>query len=210
MANQGGRRSTRPSPAVYRRRRIVVGTAALIVVVALITVIVLAVNHFSKPATEASQNSPSNVGSSAGQTTSSPNASTAAPACDQSKVTIKASTDAASYTDGNNPVFALTVTNGGSQPCQVNVGTSQMEFLVQSGDDRIFSSKDCQDKAENLTKTIAAGASEKAIFPWQRNRSVPGCTAVSAKPGTGSNALYTLTVKLGDRTSAKAVFKLLS
>jgi hypothetical protein len=67
-------------------------------------------------------------------------------------------------------MLTLKVTNGGTMPCEVNIGTSQMEFVVTSGADRIFSSKDCQAKSEDLVKTIAPGASETANFPWSRNR----------------------------------------
>jgi hypothetical protein len=99
------------------------------------------------------------------------------------------------------------VTNGGTMPCEVNIGTSQMEFLVTSGADRIFSSKDCQAKSEDLVKTIAPGASETANFPWPRNRTVEGCQPVEAKPGAGG-AYYIYTAKLGSKASPKAVFQL--
>ena len=81
-------------------------------------------------------------------------------------MTVSASTDKAAYGPDENPLLSLKVTNGGTMPCEVNIGTSQMEFLVTSGADRIFSSKDCQAKSEDLVKTIAPGASETANFPW--------------------------------------------
>lgn len=211
MTNRSGGTRPRPSAAVYRRRRLVVGVLAVIAIAGLVTVIALVVNTLNKPQASNS-GSPSATNSNATSPTPTPaTASTAAkPVCDQSKVTVKASTDATSYQAGKDPVFTLTVSNSGTIACEVNVGTSQMEYLVLSGSDRIFSSKDCQQKPSDLKKTIAPGASEKAVFPWQRNRSVEGCGAVAAKPGVGANAQYTLTVKLGDRTSSKAVFTLLS
>lgn len=210
MTNNSGGSGRRPSAAVYRRRRLVVGILAIIVIAALVTVIALVVNSLNKPQASSSS-SPSATNSSVKPTPTPGAASTPTkPVCDQSKVTVKASTDATSYQAGKDPVFTLTVSNSGTVACEVNVGTSQMEYLVLSGSDRIFSSKDCQQKPSDLKKTIAPGASEKAVFPWQRNRSVEGCAAVAAKPGVGANAQYTLTVKLGDRTSSKAVFTLLS
>jgi hypothetical protein len=104
-------------------------------------------------------------------------------------------------------MLSLKVTNGGTFPCEVNIGTSQMEFLVTSGSDRIFSSKDCQASSEDLVKVIAPGASETANFPWSRNRSADGCKAVAAAPG-GGGAYYIFTAKLGSRASPKAVFQL--
>jgi hypothetical protein len=129
----------------------------------------------------------------------------ASPACDENLVTVAASTDAASYAAGQQPVFTLKVTNTGTAACQVNVGTSQQEFSVLSGQDRIFDSRDCQQNPQDKTLSLAAGASETANFVWQRNRTEPGCAPVTAVPGPGS---YTLTVSLGARISAKHSFEL--
>ena len=127
--------------------------------------------------------------------------------CDLSKVTVSASTDKPGYSAGETPLLSLKVTNSGQVPCEVNLGTSQMEFLVMSGSDRIFSSRDCQDSSDDLVKTIEPGKSETANFPWERLRSVPGCTEVASKPG-GGGATYTFTARLGNKESPKAVFKL--
>lgn len=131
----------------------------------------------------------------------------ATPTCDQGLVTVSASTDKAAYGPDENPLLTLKVTNGGEVPCQVNIGTSQMEFLVTSGPDRVFSSRDCQAASEDLVKVIPPGASETANFPWPRNRSVEGCQVVDAKPGAGG-AYYIFTAKLGSKASPKAVFQL--
>ena len=122
-------------------------------------------------------------------------------------MTVSASTDKAAYGPDENPLLTLKVTNGGEVPCQVNIGTSQMEFLVTSGPDRVFSSRDCQAASEDLVKVIPPGASETANFPWPRNRSVEGCQVVDAKPGAGG-AYYIFTAKLGSKASPKAVFQL--
>lgn len=143
-------------------------------------------------------------GPSAPSATPTPSAT---PGCNQNLVTVSASTDKAAYGPEENPLLTLKVTNGGTMPCQVNIGTSQMEFLVTSGPDRIFSSRDCQATSEDLVKVIAPGASETANFPWSRNRTVEGCQAVEAKPG-GGGAYYIFTAKLGSKASPKAVFQL--
>ena len=136
--------------------------------------------------------------------TASPSAS-ATSACDWQLITVSAATDKPAYAAGENPVFSLKVTNGNPVPCEVNVGTTQMEFLVVSGVDRIFSSKDCQAEAADLVKTLPAGGSETANFPWHRVRSVPGCAGVPVQPRPG---VYVLTTSLGTTTSSKAVFSL--
>ncbi len=201
---------------MYRRRRLFLG-AALLVVIALVVGGFSLAGAFSGSSEKASATDPAAGATSSADPTSqaSPSSSVPAPtptpsptpACNQNLVTVSASTDKAAYGPEENPMLTLKVTNGGTMPCEVNIGTSQMEYLVTSGADRIFSSKDCQAKSEDLVKTIAPGASETANFPWPRNRSVEGCQPVEAKPG-GGGAYYIFTAKLGSKASPKAVFQL--
>jgi len=206
---------------VYRRRRLVVGGALLLVIAIVVSGFALAgafkggsqQASSTKPsptdpvsANPAASATPSAAASATASATPSPTAS-ATPTCNQNLVTVTASTDKPAYGPGENPMLTLKVTNGGKVPCEVNIGTSQMEFLVTSGSDRIFSSKDCQASSEDLVKVIAPGASETANFPWNRNRSVDGCKEVAAAPG-GGGAYYIFTAKLGSRASPKAVFQL--
>lgn len=186
---------------VYRRRRLIAGAAALAVLILLVVIIVSALRSGAKPAASDQSSTSASAApvDSAVQTPSAPST----PVCDQSKITVAASTDAQSYPAGQKPVFTLTVTNSGTVACDVNVGTSQMDFLVMSGSDRIFSSKDCQEGAVDLVKSIPPGAAEKANFPWQLNRTVAGCTPIAAKPGPGT---YTVAATLGKLTSPKQVF----
>ncbi|NUS35184.1 MAG: hypothetical protein HOQ04_01745 [Pseudarthrobacter sp.] len=211
----------KPSAAVYRRRRLVVGAALLLVVALVLGGFALAgafkagseqasstrtATADPAPAATSAAATPT-VSASAPPTATPTPAPSATPACNQNLVTVTAVTDKQAYGPGENPVLSLKVTNGGSVPCEVNIGTSQMEFLVTSGSDRIFSSKDCQASSEDLVKVIAPGASETANFPWGRTRSAEGCKAVSAAPG-GNGAYYIFTAKLGSRASPKAVFQL--
>ncbi|MEV5052780.1 hypothetical protein MRBLAR12_002964 [Arthrobacter sp. LAR12-1-1.1] len=127
--------------------------------------------------------------------------------CEQNLVIVTAATDKQVYAAGEKPLLSLKVTNNNKVPCEVNIGTSQMEYMITSGSDRIFSSKDCQAESTDLTKTIAPGKSETANFPWQRNRTVQGCEPVEAEPGAGG-AYYVFTARLANKTSPKAVFQL--
>jgi hypothetical protein len=206
----------KPSPAVYRRRRLFLG-AALLLVIALVVGGFSLAGAFSGSSEQASSTDPGAGATASADPSSQASPSSSAPAptptpsptptCNQNLVTVSASTDKAAYGPEENPMLTLKVTNGGTLPCEVNIGTSQMEFLVTSGADRIFSSRDCQAKSEDLVKTIAPGASETANFPWPRNRSVEGCQPVEAKPG-GGGAYYIFTAKLGSKASPKAVFQL--
>ncbi|TLM83014.1 hypothetical protein FDW83_11525 [Pseudarthrobacter sp. NamE2] len=215
-ASASGSSSVRkPSPAVYRRRRLAVG-GALLMLVALVVGGFAVAGAFgggseqasSTDATSSATASPAPGTSTTATATATPTPTpSATPTCNQNLVTVSASTDKAAYGPEENPLLTLKVTNGGTAPCQVNIGTSQMEFLVTSGPDRVFSSRDCQTSGEDLVKVIAPGASETANFPWQRNRTVEGCSVVDAKPG-GGGAYYIFTAKLGSKASPKAVFQL--
>ncbi|GAB5079372.1 hypothetical protein [Arthrobacter sp. AD-310] len=216
-ASASGSSSVRKaSPAVYRRRRLVAGGALLMVIALVVSGFAMAGLFGSSE--QASSTDPATGAPASAAATGSPSASPAAsaaptltapatPTCNQNLVTVSASTDKAAYGPEENPMLTLKVTNGGTVPCQVNIGTSQMEFLVTSGPDRVFSSRDCQTTSEDLVKVIAPGASETANFPWSRNRTVEGCSVVDAKPGAGG-AYYIFTAKLGSKASPKAVFQL--
>lgn len=205
---------------MYRRRRLFVG-AALLLVIAVAVGGFIAVSSAitgsqpsadgggsAGPSQQAASPDPASPAPTAPATpTATPGATPAASGCEQNLVTVAAATDKAAYAADEKPLLSLKVTNGNKVPCEVNMGTSQMEFLIISGSDRIFSSQDCQADSTDLMTTIAPGQSETANFQWLRNRSVQGCALVGAKPGTGG-AYYVFTARLANKTSVKAVFQL--
>ncbi|MBT2551085.1 hypothetical protein [Arthrobacter sp. ISL-65] len=209
------RAGRKPSPAVYRRRRLFAGVALLLVLgliaggVATVTSLLGGAQRVS--AEDSTQGS-STQGTGTAQPGATPSASpsatpSASPTCEQKLVTVKAATNKTSYAADEKPVLSLTVTNGGKLPCKVNIGTSQMDFLVTSGSDRVFSSADCQAASTDLVKTIAPGKSETANFPWLRNRSVQGCEQVPDGSVAGSG-YYVFIAKLGAKVSPPTVFQL--
>ena len=197
--------NTKPSAAVYRRRRLAVGLLAILLLAALIaggTAIARMIDTGTTTASGAQ-------GSIITTSTASPGAGEEATekpggVCED-KVVVSAATDKQDYTAQENPVLTLTVSNKSSQDCQVNLGTAEMEFLITSGDDRIFSSRDCQVEASDNYQTMEPGQTEQAKFIWERNRTAPECDAVTVKPRPGT---YVLVTRLGDRTSDGAVFRL--
>lgn len=157
---------------------------------------------------------PTPVPSTAPPSTAAPTASSAATAqpsstpgdtCGPSAVTLRAETDRESYAPGETPVLYLLVSNESDTPCTVNVGTSQMEFVLTLDDERVFSSTDCQDGSQDLEMTIEPGGEERATFEWARNRTVPGCEAVGEEAAEGT---YSLVTRLGARSSDPVTFTL--
>jgi hypothetical protein len=212
-AGPGPRSARKPSPAVYRRRRLFAGGALLLalgLIAGGVATVSAAVNAKTEQvaATEGGNTPQPSGGQTAAAPSASPSATpSASPTCDQKLVTVTAATNKASYGPDEKPVLTLKVTNGGKLPCKVNIGTSQMEFLVTSGSDRIFSSGDCQASSNDLVKTIAPGKSETANFPWQRGRSVQGCEKIAEGSAAGSG-YYVFIAKLGAKVSPPAVFQL--
>lgn len=207
-AGAGRRPARKPLSPVYRRRRLVVG-AVLLLVIALAVGGFAAISAALKgpaPAATASD-SPQTPGATGGPDPSATPTSTSGAGCDEKLLTVTASTDKAAYGPDESPLLTLKVTNKNRVACEVNIGTSQMEYLVTSGSDRIFSSRDCQAESDDLVKKIPAGRTETANFPWNRKRSTEGCKVVDAQPG-GGGAYYVFTARLGNKTSPKAVFQL--
>jgi hypothetical protein len=206
----GRKPARRPVSPVYRRRRLFVGAVLLLVLAVALggfVAVSTAINAGGKTASDAGGTASQTQPTDGGATTAPAATPKAADGCEENLVTVTAATDKAAYAPGEDPLLTLKVTNGNKVPCQVNIGTSQMEFLITSGSDRIFSSQDCQAESVDLVKTIAPGQSETANFPWQRNRTVQGCTPIQATPGAGG-AYYVFTARLANKTSPKAVFQL--
>lgn len=208
-AKTRGKPARKPVSPVYRRRRLFVG-AILLLVLSLAVGGFVAISNAISGATPPAPASDSARQGTPGAPSASPAASagpTPSPSqgCDEKLVKVTAATDKPAYAPGQKPLLTLKVTNGNRVPCEVNIGTSQMEYVITSGSDRIFSSRDCQAESKDLVKTIAPGRSETANFLWGRNRTVEGCTAVAAQPAGGT---YVFTARLGNRTSPKAVFQL--
>ncbi len=126
--------------------------------------------------------------------------------CNEAGIKVSGTSDKTVYAPGEDPILTLRVTNTGEAPCDINVGTSQMEFKITSGDDAIFNSKDCAVDPSNLVKNLKPGASETANFTWKRNRSAEGCPSVAAIPG-GGGATYVFVATLGKWSSDKVIFQ---
>ncbi len=156
-------------------------------------------------ATSAPGASPSSSPAPTPATTPTSQPSASGDACATAAVVIRAETDKESYGPDELPVLDLVVRNEGEIPCVVNVGTSQMEFVLTLDDERVFSSTDCQDGSQDLERTLAPDGAERASFEWARNRTVPGCTAVDGDLAGGT---YTLVTRLGGRSSSPVTFTL--
>lgn len=191
-----------PQPSsVYWRRRLVVGLGLLAVIVIILLIIF---QPKGEPVTPPK----------ATHTTSPTTSPTDAPAtgkeqCAPGVIDVVAATDQNSYAPGENPKLTLTLTNRGAVACTFNAGTSQQEYLITSGDELYWNSKDCQ--AESSDTPVVLQPNKPATAPaitWDRTRSDPATCAGDRVAAPGGGASYHLNINVGDLKSNDVQFAL--
>lgn len=202
MSNtSGGKVSAR----VYRRRRITVAVLALVLIGLLVWGVSAVVGMFSAEQPQAPQTQDQKVQASPSPSSSEQADEASQNLCKSGEIEVAASLDKRNYAPEENPVLTLSIENTSKRDCEINVGTSQQEFLISSGSDRIFSTVDCLANSEDVLLKFSAGQKENAKFSWDRKRSAPGCKAINAQPLPGT---YKFTAALGEVTSEPVTFEL--
>ena len=192
-------------PGVYWRRRFVVLGIPLLLVVVLVAWVV---NRGGGPSTAATGHTPTSTPTPApvGSPTTSAPANGGVADCAAPALTVGIVPDAASVPGGATPTFTVTIDNVGNTPCVVDAGELQREVVVVSGNDRVWSSKDCA-PADSPARTLllTPGMTDTSHVAWNRVRSAVGCPGnlPAPKPGT-----YQVSVALAGTSSAPAVFQL--
>jgi len=187
-----------PQPAkIYWRRRLVVilGLLAVIVIVSLIVFRPAP----DKPETTAADTKPSS---------SATPSSTDAPAgdgaeCAEGVVEVAPITDAGDYGADQQPLLSLSITNTGTTACTFNAGTDAQEYVITSGEEKIWSSKDCQTEPVANAQVLEPGvALTTTPFPWDRTRSAADTCGSPDRPSvTAGGASYHLEVTIDGVTS---------
>lgn len=195
-------------PSVYWRRRLLV-LIGLIAVVVVIVLIVLRPGSGSPTG----DTTPTPSDTPAPSSTPTPTFTSAAggDACNPAQIAIVAITDATSYNAGVQPKLSMSITNIGAAPCTFDVGTSAQEYIITSGTDRIWSSKDCQTGASANPVILAPDLEQTTTpFPWDRTRSsTTSCDSSRPDAVAGPDGpTYRLQVKLGDIESEDRAFRL--
>lgn len=198
------------SPAVYWRRRLIValGVVAVIVVIALIVFLPRATTTVTDPSASASAGTGDEVGGDAAVDDPAPSAEPIAGApCDPAAVTVAAATDSNSYAADQQPQLSFAITNTSTVSCTFNVGTTQQAFVITSGEEQYWSSKDCEtgpvDSELTLEPNVATGSKPIA---WDRTRSSTD-TCEGARPSVpAGGATYNLSVTVGAVPAATTSF----
>jgi len=112
--------------------------------------------------------------------------------------------DAESYPGGAAPRFTLTVRNTGRAACRRALGPGAVELRVFSGEDRIWSSDDCNESRAQGVLTLPPGQARAMTVQWSGKRTKPGCaTGDTAQPGT-----YRVSARVGDLVQQGSVFRI--
>lgn len=209
-------------PNVYWRRRLVV-ILLLIVLIALVVwgirAVVGAVGEDvqaatpppTTPATSAPPATATATGTqsaSASESESEEATQTESPSasdCSAESLKVLATSSARSAAPGSAIKVGMTIENAGEENCVVDAGSGNLELVITSGNDQVWSSDDCQGPAENRPTEVEPGAKLSSEVNWNAVRSSEGCpTDVSAlKPGT-----YQLRGKVGSITSEPLTIQL--
>lgn len=110
--------------------------------------------------------------------------------CADPALTVAIEPTAAAFGAGEEPTFEVTLTNTGADPCLVDAGEAARTIVVTSGDDRVWSNRDClgEDVPER-TLLLTGDQSDVTTFTWTRVRSAEGCPDGLPEPGAGSYAI---------------------
>ncbi|MEZ0446642.1 hypothetical protein [Cellulomonas sp. ICMP 17802] len=189
-----------PARVYWVRRLIVLGIPLLLVV---LVVWLVAGRGSGEDPTPAAQTTTT----PAATPSTSPTTSDAGVAsCAAAGLVVAMTPDAVSFAAGVSPTFTVSITNTGTDPCLVDAGEAQREIVITSGDDRVWSNRDCiVPGTEARTLLLPGGGNDTTPFAWNRVRSAEGCPTGLPAPGAGT---YSAQLTLAGASAPPAVFGL--
>ena len=106
--------------------------------------------------------------------------------CGLDALEVNVRSDKRVYERGEKPKLFISVKNISDLPCRVDLGSDALSFVVTSGEDRVWSSDDCQGKGSKDVRVLKPGQALEARAVWGGARSAPGCPKgqPEARPGT--------------------------
>lgn len=191
------------SAKVYWRRRLLLALVLIAVIVAIVLIVVRPGGGTPAPAPTTPP--PSAAGTTGSNPPTTPGAVDPATveACDPTRVTVEPTTDADTYDPGVNPVLTFALTSRMTAPCSFSAGSDLQEFRITSGEELIWSSKDCQTDPQPATVVLNPGVPFAGpSITWDRTRSSADTCDAERSPVVAEGASYHLEVKIGDVTSA--------
>lgn len=197
-------------PSVYWRRRLLV-LLGLVAVIVVIVLIIVRPGQGEPAGTETGTPAPGDTAAPSSTPTPTFTSAAGGEACNPAQIALTAVTDSNSYASGVKPMISMTIENRGSAPCTYDVGTGAQEYIITSGSDRIWSSKDCQQSPTSTPQVLEPGVELSTTpFAWDRTRSsTETCNGSRPAAVAGPDGpTYRLEVVLGDAESEPVAFRL--
>lgn len=211
---QPRRPNPRPAPPqVSQRTYWIRRTVALLILIALITLVVFGVKAIvravtgagnkdkgsnsapqSSPTKEtpASEQTPDTDKSNAPDEELEPAQADGPQECDPALLETTVGAPSTQFSVGQTNQFTVLTKYTGTEKCTLDVGVATRTLTIFSGDDRIWSSADC-DQSGSSVMLMEKGTQDTSQIAWDMNRSEKGCTKdlPKAKPGTYRAILHT-------------------
>lgn len=117
------------------------------------------------------------------------------PGCKKSDIDVTAVASKESYGPGENPEIWMTISNTGTKPCVVDLGTKELLFEIVSGSqtqpETYWISTHCQTGADSR-EVILEPDNPLSTTPltWDRTRSAPETCNVPREPVVADGAAY--------------------
>ena len=201
-------------PKVYWRRRLILGLGALAVIVIIVLIVGRLGSGSPSPAGSTKPGVSPSVTPSAAVSASAPaSAQATGAACVPAKIKLLAVANKSTYSATERPQVSMSITNSGSVDCTINLGSTQQEYIITSGSETIWDSKDCQTAPVDTPVTLKPGvvvAVPTTALSWDRTRSSKTTCDASRPPVTAGGASYHLEVKVGALSSKSTVQFLLN
>lgn len=128
------------------------------------------------------------------------------PKCTSKVIVVSAITDKGDYAAGEKPQLRMSITNTGSEACTINAGTSKQSFTILNGDNKVWTSTDCQVEPSDQNSVIESGQtvqSAEAIV-WDRTKSTADTCEGNRDPVPAAGASYQLSVSIDGIKSTNA------
>lgn len=192
-------------PRVYWTRRLVVLGGVVLAILLLSTLAAAALRGGGDDPDATSPEDETLAGEPGAEETDAPASGTRT--CTAADLTLVVDSDANSYPAAAQPTFTVLITNTGETSCAIDAGAAQLELLITSGSDRIWSSLDCvaADAPERLLLLAAGAADGDTTVQWTRIRSNEQCESDLPAPRPG---WYRAVAKLAGAESEPESFEL--
>lgn len=202
--------------AVHRRRRAVALGAVLVVALVIAIVVwkpweqiqqlVEAVSPSEAPATEApEEDDPEQTDAPYTPVGGVPEGDEGG-LCTADQVVITAATNAATYDGGQDVEMSFQIENVSDEPCSLNVGTTEQEYVVRTGEQVVYESTHCPVDAVDQVVELQPGTAQQTVpIVWDRTFSSPETCTTPRDAVVAGGASYHLSVTVAGISAQNTV-----